>query len=201
MDICWALFGRQADGTTTTMTLAREGDGRWDILDYNCAAPIAPSLTGTYLREQAQRLVPHPAIGTVPADGYTLVNIQTVLWLDTAPTRSLGTLRLLGHRVELRVSVSAVRWDFGDGGTVTADVGLPYSDARPCDTALCPGYFGHVYRTTGARTVTATVTWSGRYRVDGGGWQQIAGGVAGPASTLDLRVKQARGVLVGDPGP
>lgn len=75
-----------------------------------------------------------------------------------------------------------------------------YDDATdPCDTRLCPGYFGHVYADTGGMRVTARVSWVGRYRVDGGAWQPIPGTVTGPATSTGIRIVEARGVLVPPP--
>jgi hypothetical protein len=109
-------------------------------------------------------------------------------------------VRLLGQSVELRVTIESVAWDFGDGQTDrTSDGGTPYSPDQPCNTVLCPGYFGHVYTATGIRTVTATITWAGSYRIGGGTWQPIANTVTGPPSSVTLSVNQARGILVPNP--
>jgi len=144
--------------------------------------------------------VPHPGIGVGPPDGITLVNIQTLLWLTTPATRSLGNVQLLGQSVELHVTIDSVAWDFGDGHTAqTNDPGKTYSTDDPCRTALCPDYFGHVYTDTGTRIVTATITWTGRYRIAGGTWQSIPGTVTGPPATLTLTVKQGRTILVPNP--
>jgi hypothetical protein len=127
--------------------------------------------------------------------------MQTLLWVNTAATRSLGAVRLLGEPVAITVAVDHVDWSFGDGTTDTStSAGKAYTSADPCDTALCPGYYGHVYRATGPMTVTATVTWTGRFRIGGGAWQPIPGNVSGPTTTTRITVREARGVLVPDPG-
>jgi hypothetical protein len=187
-------------GYTTTMTLQLTA-GVWEIVAHDCNAVVssAPPIS-VLAHAEVQRLVPRPAIGVGPPGGVSLVNIQTLFWLTTPATQALGSVQLLGQTVQLQASVSDVAWDFGDGHTDHTDnPGTPYSSANPCRTALCPGYFGHVYTDTGSRTVTATVTWTGSYRVGGGAWQPIAGTVTGLPSTLALTVKQARGVLVPDP--
>lgn len=156
-------------------------------------------MTPVVAMEQVRKLVPHPAIGIAPPGGKSLVNIQTLLWVNASVDQSLGTVTLLGHRVGLRIRVQHVDWDFGDGRTErTADPGRRYDVGDPCMTVTCPGYWGHVYDTTGAMTVSAAVTWSGEFRVDGGGWAPIAGTVTGAPVTAGLAVKQARGVLVPD---
>jgi hypothetical protein len=157
-------------------------------------------VTPELARAQAEKLLPHPRIGTAPAGGVTLVNIETVLWVDTPPDLTLGTVRLLGYRVTLRAHVDRVDWDFGDHTTaVTTGSGQAYSPAHPCSTAQCPDYFGHTYRRTGQLTVGAQLSWSGQFRVDGGPWQDIPGTVTASATGAALHVKEARGVLVDNP--
>lgn len=187
---------------TTQAVLTQRPDGSWRLTGWNCALRTAtPHLTPLLVREQIERLVPHPAIGVAPPDGTTLVNIQTLLWLDTKAERSLGTVTLLGHQVSLRVTVNSVDWNFGDDTTdTTLGPGRPYDTDDGCNTAVCSGYFGHFYRQTGQRTITASVTWDGRYAVDGGAWQAIFTPVTAPATTTQVAVKEARGVLVPNPG-
>jgi len=188
--------------TTTTITLEQLPSGAWKVIGHDCAAPAGTgsSPLATAARAEAQRLVPRPGIGVGPPGGVTLVNIQTLFWLTTPATQSLGSVQLLGQTVELQVSIADISWNFGDGHTDhTTDPGVPYSSANPCHTAQCPGYYGHTYTDTGAVTVTATTTWTGRYRTAGGAWQPIPGTVTGTPSTLNLTVRQARGILVPDP--
>jgi hypothetical protein len=186
-----------------TITLRLQPDGSWKVVDHNCAAPVgtAPGVTAADVRDAARRLVPAPAIGVAPPGGATLVNLQTLLWVDTPADRSLGTVPLLGQPVGIEVHVASVRWAFGDGTSdVAAMPGKRYDKSDPCATVLCPDYYGHVYRRAGAMTVAATVTWTARYRVAGGGWQNVPGSVTGRASSIRLTVREARGVLVPDPG-
>ena len=189
-----------APNTVVTMTQTQQPDGSWLITDINCNVPAGKAgLTGAEVRQEAEKLVPHPAIGVAPPNGTTLVNIETLLWVDTAGARNLGTVTLLGHQVQLSVEVASVAWNFGDGqSTVTSDPGVPYDKAHPCSTKLCDRYWGHVYTKTGRLNLTATVSWTGSYRVDGGPPQPIPGAVTGPASTMALTVREARSVLVRD---
>jgi hypothetical protein len=151
-------------------------------------------------RQAAEKLLPHPAIGTAPAGNVTLVNIETVLWVDTSPDRTLGTVTLLGHRVTLRAHLQQVHWSFGDNSTdSSAGPGKAYTSSDPCRTAQCPGYFGHTYLHTGGVTIGAQLTWTGQFRVDNGAWQAIPGTVTAAATNETIRVKEARGVLVPNP--
>jgi hypothetical protein len=187
---------------TTTATQQRNADGTWTLAGTNCMVRSAvPQVTAVLVMQEARKLVPHPKVGIAPPGGATLVNIQTLLWAETPADQSLGTVTLLGHQVTLQVHVAQVDWDFGDGQRDSTDgPERPYDPAAGCKTVTCPGYWGHVYGTTGAMTISASVTWSGRYRVDGGAWLDIPGTVTGPATTAALTVKQARGVLVPNPG-
>jgi hypothetical protein len=151
-------------------------------------------------RAEAEKLLPHPEVGTAPTGGATLVNIETVLWVKTDSDLALGTVTLLGHRVGLRAHLQQVRWTFGDdSGDTTDGPGTPYTHEHPCRTADCPDYFGHTYRRTGAVTIGAQLTWTGQFQVDGGAWQDIPGTVTAAAGDQPMHVKEARGVLVDNP--
>jgi hypothetical protein len=186
---------------TTQVTLERQSDGRWTQIGFDCTAKAeAPQVTPLLVLAEVRKLVPHPRIGVAPPGGATLVNIQTLLWLDTPADQSLGTVTLLGHRVMLRVHVDRVGWDFGDGqADTTSGPGHRYDPAEHCRTVTCDGYWGHIYATSGTMTIAATATWSGQYRVDGGAWLDIAGTVTGPPTSTAITVRQARGVLVPNP--
>ena len=77
-----------------------------------------------------------------------------------------------------------------------------YDEANdPCRTANCLDYFGHVYTTTGTMTVTLQVSWNASYSLDGTDFQPVGDApITGPASTVRVQVRQARGVLVLPPG-
>lgn len=184
--------------------LQRQPDGSWTLVGTNCLIPNqkgqpAPDYEGAAY-QQIRKLAPSPKIGIAPAGGATLVNIQTLLWLDTKPDLDLGTATLLGASVELRAHLDHVTWDFGDGESdTTHDPGRAYTEADPCDTKLCDGYWGHVYAHRGPVTISATATWTGEYRVGAGAWQAIPGQATAAPATTKLTIKQARGVLVPNP--
>ena len=152
------------------------------------------------VRDEAEKLLPHPVIGSAPPGHATLVNIETVLWIATPAERRLGTVNLLGRRVDIRAHIDRVAWDFGDESSATTNGPAPaYTNAHPCRTKQCPGYFGHTYTDTGTMTITADLTWTGQFRVDGGAWQTIPGTVTAAATSTSIEVKEARGVLVPNP--
>jgi hypothetical protein len=183
---------------TTTVTLKQEPDGSWTRDGIDCNVKTAtPHITALLVREQARKLVPHPGIGIAPPGGTTLVNIQTLLWLNTPANQRLGTLTLLGHRVTIHVHIERIDWTFGDGHTdTTTSPQRKYDPADGCHAVTCPGYWGHTYTSTGTMTIAATITWTGRYQVDGGPPLDIAGTVTSPATNTTVTVHQARGILV-----
>jgi hypothetical protein len=175
-------------------------NGRWTNPQVWCPAQATPAPTLADIREQALRLLPHVTIGSAWTDT-ALVNAEVVLWAATPTDRDLGAVIVVGKQVQLRVSFVRADWDFGDGATDSArDPGKPYDGTTdPCRTAQCPDYYGYTYRHTGTRTIQLRVTWHAQYAL-GGGWTDIPGDLTGPVATHDVTVKQARGVLVANPG-
>jgi hypothetical protein len=163
-------------------------------------AKARPQVTTAMAREAARRLLPHPLIGVAPRGGTTLVNIDTIFWIDSPADVELGTVDLLGYRVRLRAHLEHGDWSFGDGSAATSHgPGRAYVTSDPCRTARCAGYFTHAYRRTGSVVVAAQLSWSGRFSVDGGPWQDIPGAVDTAATSAGLRIREARGVLIPDP--
>jgi hypothetical protein len=178
----------------------KEADGSWQYDGSSCLG-IPPQVSVADVRARAVRLVPPAALGVAPKAA-TLVNIQTLLWVAAPNTRTLAPITILGHRVVITLELDHVDYTFGDGATDTQpDPGKPYDDANdPCNTKLCPDYYGHIYTVTGKKTVTATASWNASFTVDGGGAVTIPGTVAGPTANLSMLVRQARAVLVPNPG-
>ncbi len=178
---------------TITYQPGREVIGTW------CpgAGQLVPAQA---IRQAVTRRLPVPAIGSAPGGGVALTQLESVLWVSTAPSRALAGATLLGHRVAFKIAVQHVTWDFGDGATAAQNgAGRAYDPTRdPCRTKTCPGYFGHIFTTVGHREVTATVSWQAWFSVDGGGWAQI-GQVDGYPAHLAVTVREARAVLVPTP--
>ena len=179
--------------------------GQWVLLNTWCAGDPtnAPArvVTTAALRQQALRLLPTVRIGSAWTTR-ALVNAETVLWAETSAHRSLGNVTVVGRQVGLRIRFDHADWTFGDSTTdSTPDPGKPYSKSDPCDTAQCPDYYGHTYSDTGPVTITLTVAWHAEFSLDNGAtWTAVdPAPLTGPATTHNLAVVQARGVIVQNP--
>lgn len=146
-------------------------------------------LTPGDVRREFRRLSwPASTVVVQPPKGRTLVNFETNFYTtNTAPTTR--TVTLLGRRVTIEATPTAYTWHFGaaDGDRSTSDPGAAYPDLRV------------TYRYTRVGTVHPSVdtTYSGRYRVDDGGWRTIPQTLTVPGAAVDLEVVSATPHLVG----
>lgn len=112
-----------------------------------------------YLREQH---LP-PADLTVQPAVTQLVNLPVLFSSTPQQTRVVDVAVPLPARLQAEPHWA---WSFGDGASG------PDSPGRPYDPAVSPSqhpdfYVAHAYRSTDARTVLLTVTWSGTFVVPG----------------------------------
>ncbi len=123
-------------------------------------------------------------------EGKTLVNFDTIFYTRAQPFAA--TVTLLGQQVDIVATATEYTWHHGDGtSTTTASPGSPYPSKEI------------TYRYSDAdRTVRprVDVTYTARFRVNGGPWQNIDETVtiAGPETAL--RVSEAKAVLSGNYG-
>lgn len=152
----------------------------WYVLsDWACQADIAPELTAEAFRDL---VVDPPALHMQPDRGWVLVNMPTIVYSDDA-MRTFET-DLLGYRFDVEARPTSYRWDFGDGTTRTTSAPGRRYPAK--DVA-------HVYRQAGDRRISLTVTWSGRYRVEGvGAWRDVQGTASTTATTPTFEVVERR---------
>jgi hypothetical protein len=200
---CDAIVQPNGQPEQASIRLVKVSDGSWSFNGSVCQQVAGlPRVTPLMVWEQAKRLISAPPIGLAPRES-TLVNVQTIMWVDTAAARMLPSVTLLGQPVSIHITIDHVSWDFGDAHADTRDgPGKPYDPhGDPCSTKECPGYFGHAYTTTGQMTVTGTVTWRATFRVGGGALTPIPGTIPGPSATAPILVQQARSVLVPGPTP
>ena len=184
-------------------TFVQAPDGSWLLQNVWCPTSSTPIPDTQAVREQALRLLPTVAIGSAWTHR-ALIHAQAILWADTPPDRTLPPVTVVGHRVQLRIHFEHAAWDYGDGATATTETpGRPYNaQTDPCQTAQCPGYQGHTYTRTGPATISLTVAWQAQFSLDNGTtWTDVdPAPLPGPATTRQLQLLQARGVLVRTPG-
>jgi hypothetical protein len=190
---CPAIPGNPAPHqflTTTGLTDPPVPIAQW------CAGIDTPMPSATALRDEIIRLLQPPAIGISPNTGTGLVNLKTLLWINTASTVNLGRSKLIGFPVELRVSYDRTEFDFGDGqhDVLQPTPGTAYDPEHDCGT--CTSQFGHTYTAPGSLTITAHTYWHGQYRITGQPWTPIPGTVtARQPATTTLTITQAHSTL------
>jgi hypothetical protein len=139
-----------------------------------------------------------------------LTGAASWFWLDPAPQATVLSVTLAGERVTVTAEPDAVEWRFGDGGSLSGDVGVSYRPGPPPPDAIThayttrclPGDQGrnpYVLSSCGDNgyTVDAIVSWRISFR---------ASGPVGTSGTLPTRtteastgypVSEARAFLVG----
>jgi hypothetical protein len=145
-------------------------------------------ITPAMVRREFERLSwPTSELQLQPPDGQTLINFDTNFFTDnTTPTTR--TVTLLGQRVEIEATPTSYTWDFGDGtSTTTSSPGAAYPDLDVT----------HDYADPGRVSPSVATTYQGRYRINGGGWQQIPGSLTLEGEPESLRVRSASPRLVG----
>jgi hypothetical protein len=128
---------------------------------------VEPATVAAELRDHVP--VPDIGIGVNPTTG--LVAVPSWFWIegyDGAPIVASDTLGDV--TVEVEITPTAYRWSFGDGATLdTTSLGQPY----PQESDIRHKYEQSSLRVGGAFAVTVEITFSARYRVDGGPWQPL----------------------------
>lgn len=147
-----------------------------------------PRITPALVLNEIRRIgLPELEARTQP-EGKTLVNFDTIFYTQAEPFTA--TVTLLGQQVEIVAEPSEFAWRHGDGSTTTTTgPGAPYPSKEV------------VYRYADAHTTvhpSVDVTYTARFRVNGGPWQDIPETVtiAGPQG--DLRISEAAPVLSGN---
>jgi hypothetical protein len=121
-------------------------------------------------------------------EGKTLVNFDTIFYTQAQPFTA--TVTLLGQQVDIVAEATQYTWHHGDGSAATtSSPGSPYPSKEI------------TYRYSDAHTTVrprVDVTYSARFRVNGGPWQDIDETVtiAGPEGSL--RISEATPVLSGN---
>lgn len=199
---------RCPDGTTYRLYLQRPTDANPVFVDTICLTPTRRIVTVADLAADMERYLtdlrpPTPRIVVQPR-GRAVTGLATYFAAEgpTTDATRLDVVTAAGPAT-LNITIEAGRfgWEFGDGARCETDApGGPYDGGDPverCDTRVA-----HVYRTAAPMPVTLRATWHGTYTFDVGygpvGPLPVPGdGVAGPAATLEVTVREARAELVG----
>jgi len=165
--------------------------GEWRLYRQGCFSQveltrlqITPDLVRDALRDVG---LPTLSVNTNPADK-TLVNLATVFF--ARPSTVTKTLNLLGQAVLVEATPTVFVWHFGDGETVTTD-----SPGAPYPAMDVTHRYAHAEVTMHPSVDT---TYTARFRVNGGAWQDVDGTVTIAGPPIDLRVAEATPVLSGN---
>jgi hypothetical protein len=160
----------------------------WGTVCLGADVDIPVITPGRVLAEMRRLTWPDAELTIEPPDGRTLVNFETNFFTTTTePTTQ--TVTLLGQRVDIEATPVRYAWHFGDGADRSgAEPGAAYPDLG----------ITHVYREAGVTVhPSVDVTYHGRYRVNGGGWQDIPEELTVTGSPVALQVLTATPHLVG----
>ncbi len=135
--------------------------------------------------------LPESELVVQPPGGQTLVGLDTIFSTKAEPFTE--TVTLLGRTVELDIEPSSYRWSHGDSSEQTTDwPGQEWSRGGSAS-----GYVTHVYDDRMRISTSVDTTWSARYRIGGGSWQEVPGTVTIEGDPAPLRVRSASPHLVG----
>jgi len=168
--------------------------GEWIPVSSQClgAPPTAaqtpkPQVTPGLVLNAIRRIgLPQLSVHIQP-QGKTLVNFDTNFYVD--PQQFNRTLTLLGQSVDVEATPTGYTWRHGDGtSATTTDPGAPYPELAVT----------YAYPTAATVAPSVQVTYTARFRVGGGAWQQIPGTVTVDGPPTNLLVVEGTGVLSGD---
>jgi hypothetical protein len=185
----WIEFGR----TVTVENNVATEFSAWSVITTQCMSnppaqtgPVLVITPGMILTAAKRLGLPALEVRVQPA-GETLVNFPTIFY--TRPRPFDHTITLLGQSIEIQAQPAEYVWLFGDGQTLSGNrPGRPYPAKDITHT------YANAHLTVHPRV---DVTYSIRYRIGGGGWQQLADTVTVPGPAASLRIAEATPVLSG----
>ncbi|HET6563301.1 MAG TPA: hypothetical protein VFG72_15610 [Marmoricola sp.] len=153
-------------------------------------AYVPPTVTPGDVLSALRRIgLPRLDVEVQPA-AKTLVNFDTIFWTD--PETVALDLTILGQGVDVVATPERYDWSFGDGtSAATQTPGNPYPSRS----------ITHRYQDAQVTVrPQVTVAYSARFRVNGGGWQEIDETVSTTGPPGSLRVAEGTPLLSGDHG-
>ncbi len=165
-------------GYLSRVYMRRQGETSWTYLGSACAPE---ELTGEPPRKEltvadVQRAFTNLSFATPvpsmqPVDNQSLVNLP-VYFQMAWPSQghrpgSTHSASILGHQVDIAVTLQQIEYAFGDGDSSGPTLSLggtyPSGDIR------------HAYRSAGVYVPSVTVALGANYRIDGGPWTALPG--------------------------
>ena len=149
-----------------------------------------PRITPALVLNEIRRIgLPTLQAKTQP-EGKTLVNFDTIFYTEAQPFNA--TVTLLGQQVDIVAEPSSYIWHHGDGATTTTS-----SPGAPYPATDITYRYAHADTTVRPRV---DVTYTARFRVNGGAWRDIDDTVTIAGTEGSLRVAEAHATLSGDYG-
>jgi hypothetical protein len=155
---------------------------------------ITPAMV---MREFKKLAWPQAELVIQRPDAKTLVNRPTLLY-TTAGDPELQTITLLGTRVTIEATPAEFIWHAnadgeGDATWSTTDPSRPWQQGEDLESLN-----HHVYEAAGVVGPSVDVVYAGRFRVSGGGWQDIPATLTVNGDSERLEVIEGTPVLSGD---
>jgi hypothetical protein len=169
----------------------RRGGGPWVVQGTVCLGPtqrpVSTADVAEAVRTEVVKYLPDAHPSFQPGAG-GIVNLPTIFSAGEPATITTPPFEVLGFTV---VVTAQARWEWTFDAGVVRDFAVPggtYPDAS----------VSHTYATAGARQVSVTTYWRGRFTIDGAGPFPVPEPeVSKNAGPLPVPVREARSELVG----
>lgn len=175
-------------------TLLQDGKPIGEVcLDSDQAGQLGEITPGLVLREFKNLDWPSAELVIQPRDNRTLVNYKT-LFYTTLAEPATQTITLLGRKVLIEATPTTYIWHSDQGAEIweTAD------PSRPIEKGDDPADLNHyIYESKGTARPSVDVVYGGRFRIDGGAWQDIPDTLTLAGEPVDLTIREATPVLTG----
>lgn len=153
--------------------------------------PPIPAVDPVAVQASVLGIVPLPPIKVGANPDVGLVAMPAWFWVDGYDGSTLRGSRTLGLiTIEVEITPAGYQWTFGDGAVLdTLSLGRPY----PIESDIRHTYEQSSLIAGGTFEVQLDITFSARYRVNGGAWLPLAPVVQ--TYTRDYPVQQLQSVL------